>query len=468
VLNANASVTIDAGFDLEIHGNLTNNGAASFGTGRLLFKGAGTQNLYGTVSVRTFNIQNATTINAAGQVNVTGVLQLQSGQLATNGKLTLKSDINRTAYVDDFSSGFTGTVTGNLTIERYIPETNVGAALYDYLNRYHYIGALTGGTAGKWTGQFNFQATSGINDGVTVVTPRANCDREYLASSSAFSNLFSYDESVINGSCYLNGWKPRTPAAATPRGMGFAARINGANIINASRTLSETGPYSDEDVILNNLSVTAANTTNTTAFNNKGLHIVSNPFWAPIDWALVASSNPSSNLDATMYLYNPTTGIFEHVNNLSDPALRIISTNAAFMVMPLNNSQSSFGLTIPASARVNSENNELLRQRQGYAYGMKITATSADNKSDYARIVFDNSFTEGYDNGYDARKMFSSVGVPSIYTRDIDNYRNGILALAENTQTTTIPLGVAIEYNGSHTLTFEGIADFPNTSVLFG
>jgi hypothetical protein len=245
--------------------------------------------------------------------------------------------------------------------------------------------------------------------------------------------------------------------------MGFAARINGANIINASRTLSETGSYSNSSVILNNLSVTAANTTNTTPFNNKGLHIVSNPFWAPIDWALVASSNPSSNLDATMYLYNPTTGIFEHVNNLSDPALRIISTNAAFMVMPLDNSQSSFGLTIPASARVNSENNELLRQRQGYAYGMKITATSADNKSDYARIVFDNSFTEGYDNGYDARKMFSSVGVPSIYTRDIDNYRNGILALAENTQTTTIPLGVAIEYNGSHTLTFEGIADFPNT-----
>ena len=405
-------------------------------------------------------------INGPGIINVNEVMELEQGTLTINtgATVTLKSNSLRTAYVDDFSTGFTGTITtnNNLAIERYVPLTVNVNAQYPYLNRYHYLGAITGGTANKWAGQFNFQATSGINDGVTVVTPRLGCDREFLASGSAFSNLFSYDESVVNGNCYLDGWKPRTTAAATPRGMGFAARINDANIINASRTLSETGNYSNLGVTLNNLSVTAANTTNNTAFDNKGMHIVSNPFWAPIDWKQVTGTN----LDGTAYRYNPATGNYIALN-LTDPNPQVISTNEAVMVYPLSHTLATYNINFPASARVNSANNEFLRQQQPYLYGMKIIATSADGESDNARIVFDNNFTESYDNGYDARKVFSSIGVPSIYTRAADNQRSAILALAENTQTTTIPLGVAIEYNGSHTLTFEGIADFPNTAIIW-
>jgi hypothetical protein len=329
------------------------------------------------------------------------------------------------------------------------------------MNRYHYIGALTGGTASKWSSQFNFNIMGTVNNS-TPVTPRPGCDREYLAVGTAFSNLFKYDESVVNGDCYLNGWIPLNTTAPTPRGKGFAARINDPGIINSDRILSETGAYTNSDYNSGTLSITASNTTHNTSYNSRGAHILSNPFWAPIDWRLVTGSN----LDGTAYKYNPATGTYVAMNQ-SNVNPVVISTNEAFTVYPLNNTLSSFSVQIPASARVTSSNNEFYRQQQPFEYGMKITATSADNESDYTHIIFDSQFTEGYDNGYDARKMFSSVGVPSIYTRDAIGQRNVILALGGLLQTRSIPLGVAIEYNGSHTLTFEGIDEFPPTVIMW-
>jgi PKD repeat protein len=323
------------------------------------------------------------------------------------------------------------------------------------------MGALTGGDASKWNGQFSFNIMGAVNNS-TPVTPQPGCNREYLAAGSVFSNLFKYDESIVNGDCYLNGWIPLNTSAPTPRGKGFAARINDAGIINSNRILSETGTYTNADYSSGTLSITGSNTTNSTAYNSKGAHILSNPFWAPIDWRSVTGTN----LDGTAYKYNPSTGTYVAMNNANINPV-VISTNEAFTVYPLNNALSGFSVSIPKTARITSANNEFYRQQQPFQYALKITATSADNESDYTHIIFDNNFTDGYDNGYDARKLFSSLGVPSIYTRDADNERNVILAISETTQPTTIPLGVAIEYNGNHTLTFDGINDFPATAIIW-
>jgi hypothetical protein len=233
--------------------------------------------------------------------------------------------------------------------------------------------------------------------------------------------------------------------------------------------LSETGNYSKTGVTLNSLTISADNNSAdlySAQYNTKGSHIISNPFWAPIDWRVVASNISNTNLYGTAYKFNPATGNFIPLNNSGINPVEI-GTNEAVFVLPSNFSASSFSVTIPASARVNSNANNLLRQQQPYLFRLDVKVTSGDDESDKAYIIFDNNFTDAHDNGYDAAKMFSSLGVPSIYTRDLNNERNGILALPENTQQTTIPLGVAIEYNGAHTLTFEGVADFPNTSIVW-
>jgi hypothetical protein len=172
-------------------------------------------------------------------------------------------------------------------------------------------------------------------------------------------------------------------------------------------------------------------------------------------------------VNGTAYRFKPNSGNFEPVNNLS--LNKNFSTNEGFVVIPLNNTlTSNYTVSIPNTARRAATNNVALRQQPLYAYGMKITV-DANNASDEALIVFDNAFTEGYDDGYDAKKMMSVTGVPSIFIRDAatNNEANCILALPEATAVKTIPLGVKIEYIGTHEFTFEGLNDFPNTSIVW-
>jgi hypothetical protein len=451
---------------LSVFGNWDNNSVNEFEceTGTVFFGSTGNTR---TIS----NANNFNILRVFGTVNVTAGIQniydrLELGNscvLNSNGKFILKSSSTKTAYVDDFSSGIgSGSViNGNLTIERYVPLTVNVSATYPYQNRYHYMGALTGGTAIKWNGQFYFNTQGAINDGVTTVTPTTDCSLLFLQQGSAFSNLFTFNETKIQNDCFLWGWEPRTITASTPRGTGFAARINDASVmIAAGRVLSESGNYSNSAVTKNGLTISGGTGKNTIS---KGQHLVSNPFWAPIDWTKISTQ---TNLDLSAYRYNPATGNYEPVNNLSAPAKKIFSTNEAFVVMPLNNTLSSYSFTFSPDMRVNSNNNEFYRRQQPYLYAMNINV-SANDESDNTMIAFDNSFTDAYDNGYDAIKLNSSLGVPSLYTRDAAQNRNSILAIAEATQQITIPLGVVIQYNGTHTLTFDGLNDFPSTSIIW-
>jgi len=475
-IQANASVKFSGGATLQVHGNITNSGLANCSNGGILqFSGSGTQTLTGYVSSGTTSINKATgsvAVSAGSVLDIYDVLALELGTLdiQAGANVKLKSSSSKTAYVDDFDgSGNTNPstgITGNLTIERYIPVTINNNAPFAYLNRYHFIGALTGGTASKWVGQFNFGIQGAITNYSTTVTPMSGCLRTFLDGASAYSALLAYDESKVNGDCDLAGWLPLTGTAATPRGKGFTARINDASVINPQRILSESGSYANTAISLNGLSITAANNTDDPggvyggAYNTKGGHIVSNPFWAPIDWSKVASVNGGNNLDASMYLYDPAQGIFIPVNNLSAPSERIVATNAAFTVRPLDPNQSSFAINFPVNARVSSANNEFLEEKPLDEYTMKITVSSANQESDYTRLVFNNQFSASYDNGYDAVKLFSSAGVPSIYTRAVNNQRLSIQALPKVAAPVHIPLGVAIEYNGMHTLTIEGIEGY--------
>ncbi len=462
-IESGASINIRATTILEVHGNFENNSSADVGSGKLKFAGTTAQTLSGNTNIGTLILDNTAGVSVAANVtvNISDKLQLDAGVLTipANADVVLKSTETKTAYVDDFddATGATNTntgISGNITIERYVPLATLVNSTFPHLSRYHYIGALTGGTANKWNGQFNFNPIPVNLVDSTVVTPKPDCSPYFLASNSAFSNLFSFNETNITD-CYLRGWEARTTVAATPRGKGFAARINDPAIINANRILSEKGAYQNAD--LNNISLTI---TSTNTSHSKGEHLVANPFWAPIEWSEVTGTN----LDATAYRYNPNTGTYNTYNLIIGSGL--FSTNEAFVVLPLDKTQSSFSISFPATARRNSDNNEFRRRSQPYAYGLDIVVT-ANNEEDNSLIAFDNLFTDNFDNGYDARKINSNGGVPTIYTRSLQNERGSILAIAEATQQTVVPLGVIFQYDGTHTFTFNGINDFPVTSIIW-
>ncbi len=69
-------------------------------------------------TVRNISVSNAAGVTLLGPLNVTGIVNIQNGALASAGNLTLVSSASGTALIDGSGAG---TVTGNVTMQRYLP-----------------------------------------------------------------------------------------------------------------------------------------------------------------------------------------------------------------------------------------------------------------------------------------------------------------------------------------------------------
>ncbi|MEY2692070.1 MAG: hypothetical protein RIT03_460, partial [Bacteroidota bacterium] len=141
----NGTTTNDGIIDIGAN-TLTINGAV-FGSGT--FKGGSTSNLTTTGSTGTLYFDQTTpgttnviknlTLNANSSVTLGNALNITAGStpgvlfvgasatLTTGGNLTLKSDANGTARVSEV--GASGAISGNVTVERYIPGKRAWRAL---------------------------------------------------------------------------------------------------------------------------------------------------------------------------------------------------------------------------------------------------------------------------------------------------------------------------------------------------
>ena len=114
------------GHNLKVDGAFTNTGVLIGGaTSQLEINGTAGTVYFATDSAS--HLLKTLTVNSAGSVTLGDSVNIiagsnfgtvtSDGSLNANGFLTLKSDINGTARVDQSS----GTITGNVTIERYVP-----------------------------------------------------------------------------------------------------------------------------------------------------------------------------------------------------------------------------------------------------------------------------------------------------------------------------------------------------------
>ena len=133
VLSAGATgtvnnLTIEAGSSLSISGNtlqiagtITNNGTFNASNGTILLNGSSAQTIGASVfsgnTIMNLTISNAAGVSLLGPLNVTGIVNIQNGNLASAGNLTLVSSASGTALIDGSGAG---TVTGNVTLQRYL------------------------------------------------------------------------------------------------------------------------------------------------------------------------------------------------------------------------------------------------------------------------------------------------------------------------------------------------------------
>jgi len=264
------------------------------------YTGASAQTLPSVITAySSLGISGAATKTLAAAASVSGVLTVGTGAtLATGNFLTLKSDANGTARV----AQVLGTISGDVTVERYIPSKRAWRA-------------LTAPVKGSYNSIFNNWQNDGIsgiltNTGVEIWSNAPT--HVSVTTGGGASSMLSYNSSG-------NNWTPITDTSTA--GSLFSASINNPFMVFV------TGPYASTNI--NNAS-SAATTLRAkgsliigqqtyTTIPNK-YTFIGNPYASPLSLSSMITSNNGSfegNIwiwDANTTVANPV-GIYNLYNN---------------------------------------------------------------------------------------------------------------------------------------------------------
>ena len=409
----------------------------------------------GTVPLSTDNITISSgtpvmdvdyTLSSGRTLTVSGnsTLIVSSGKtltIANGATLTLKSDANGTASIGNSA----GTITGNLTVERYIPANR----------KYRFLAApVVGATAANWRN--NGTNTAGIGTHITGGTVGNNFDQSTLNAPSAFwynevnaGNLTDVGSSASNDpgwTAFANG-----NTEALTNGKGFRIFVRGDRTISLTgsipiannTTLSVTGTYPGA-------SVTIA-TTKTNSNTNSGFNLVGNPYPATIDWNAVTKG---ANISATYSTFNPTSNSYVMWNGSTGDATRYIASGQAFFVQQTG---ATGGITIAEANKVSNTAGNFFRNK--LTDHLKVSMKYDSANYDAAFIHFREDAQNDFDT-YDGLK-FQNAGV-NIASVGTGGKRYNINSLGSLNQTTEIPLSVLGSALSNFELKFEDVESFKN------
>ncbi len=184
------------------------------------------------------------------QVNLRGILKIESGTLITNDSLTLTSDSINTALI---SGKGAGNISGYVELERYIHGTG---------NQHIMFGSA-----------FELAALSDYASDIPVLGPDG-----VQFSTTPSPTVWEY-RSDLQDTDFLSAWYSRTKLHdQIVAGAGLMGRVQGGAVIRAKGKVNA-------GKIRVPLRVNAA------AINQPGFNLVSNPYPAPIDWNLLVQQN---------------------------------------------------------------------------------------------------------------------------------------------------------------------------------
>jgi uncharacterized delta-60 repeat protein len=281
---------------ITLAGSLGNDGTVTSSTGKLSMAGSSLQSISGSGTLSNLEINNTSGVTIAigtgNMQSLTGVLTLTSGTLATNGNLTLKSDASGTARVA--ALGATASVSGEVTVERYIPPGR----------KWRLLGApLTGNADNSVFANWQNNGTELAAAGVEIWGPGGS------SNPSAGNGLKSGPNPSMR-SYANNAWSAVTD---TKSSLLFDGTTNKAYALFA------TGPFRNGGSAISVAQAAEATTLSATGTLITGDHtktlsatfghyyLVANPYASPVNPASFTGSN-ITNLAPTLYMWDAKVG----------------------------------------------------------------------------------------------------------------------------------------------------------------
>lgn len=427
---------------LQVAGGLSIEGVVDAAHGSIAFVGDQRQEIPATAFqdnlVQNLLVDNHVGVHSLGDLNVSGILDVEKGELHTGDALTLLSTQENTALID--GSG-TGRIKGKVRVQRYLDP----AFGYTYISsplRQVHVGDFD---------QF-----------IDLVHP-----------TTGFPHFYRYDEARTSATGQdATGWVAYTdPQKELELMRGYALNL---------------GQREDPVVLelegeVNNGSYTVHLENHHGEFTN-GFHLVGNPYFSPIDWDSRRGWE-KLNIDDAIYFFvasedDPYTGTYtSYVNKISSSsgengpiATNIIPSMQGFFVhvsegnrqdvvrakLGMNNAVRTTGTEVQFfTASTFSLPQPMLRLS---------ASTQQTGKKDPLVIYFDQSASSSFEQHLDALKMMNTdPGVPNFYSLSEDGKELSISAqrLDPTGELQKIPLGFSVTNAGFYTLQLEAAENLP-------
>lgn len=420
-----ASLTV-TGNTLTINGSVSGSNSFNASAGTVVFAGQSAQTipagLFTSNTVMNLTASNSSGVSLAGPLNVSGIVRVTTGSLASGGNLTLLSTASGTALIDGSGAG---SVTGNVTMQRYLP-SGFG---YKY-----------------FSSPFQASTVSEFGDDMNL--------------AYSFPLLYRFDENSP-----YSGW------------IGY---VTGTNILNPMEGYAVnfgelTDPKTvDVTGVVNNGSLSVTLFNHDSVFTT-GFNLVGNPYPSPVDWD--GPGWTKTNIDDALYFFMASTtdqygGTYSsYVNGVPSVdgfASNIIPSMQGFFVHVSDLTYPVTGtLGVSNSSRINNLTRPFLKSARlnNYRFLVRATASFTDDQTsaDPLVIYFDNNAEKEFDGAYDALKLFNTdMMVTNFFSVLPSQQKLSINALPEQLDTAIyIPLGLTVYRDGEVSFTIRDVENLP-------
>lgn len=377
-----AALNIDGG-TLRVTGLILNYGSLDATIGTLEMLGITAQDISATAflnnSIQNLIVNNIAGVSLLSPTNVSGTVSLASGNLISNGNLTLTSDATKTALIETSGSN---TVIGTVNMQRYLSNPF----------GYKYISSPF--------------SNSTVGDLGT-----------YINLNNTFPLIYSYNENNEYSGQDISGWTAYTTSTDPLNSLeGYAVNFGAAS---TPLTIQISGN-------LNNGALSRTLTNNSGAFT-KGFHLIGNPYPSPIDWN--APGWTKQNIDDAIYFFNAGSDQFSgtyasFVNGISSSGAGtpIIPSLQGFFVK-VSDGSTSGTIGVTNQVRVNDFSQEFYKTpNSGLKHKVEDMLRLKANFTDYSNedatvIYFDPYSSTSFEKDKDAIKLINSdINVPNIYS----------------------------------------------------
>ncbi len=381
-LQTSTTLTLN-GQSLTANGNITGSGIIIGSTTSSLIlsgTGASTLNFNQTTDGTTNALANLTlsgsgsTNTLSNKLNLYNTLTLTAGNLSTSNLLVLKSSASSTAKIAVVTSG---TITGNVTVERYISSNN---------NRAYRLLAPSVTTATSIHANWQENATSRTDNpkptfGTHITGNKTDQTNGFDGTLTGQGSLFTYNQATDN---YVA--VPNTTTNLDAK-VGMLMYIRGDRSIDLNSTAS---PLPTSNTTLRATGTVLIGTqTFPNLVSNGGFSLVTNPYPSAINWSTI---------------YNNNTASFENYYTYVDPNINdrggyvtVRNDGIANMIIPTNqgiNIQSGLAYFVKTKTGVSTPTLTILESDKSSTNNVDVFRTTAAAQQFTVSLYF-NSTTQG-------------------------------------------------------------------------